>query len=200
MTISATNWLTPSSMSPAGSYIPPFGKASSGNTFRNDLSGRAAGSTLPNLNTASTTNDKLQIAAQLASALQAQTETATKTGNTSRLAEMATQASKILSTVTSAITDQTGTGANGASAGTVQALSSVLGSLNAVATQIADLLPDAGTGVSAQMAATINQLNAQAAALARRAGVSWQPVSVRISPAVSNGIGTGRTHLVDLSV
>ncbi len=200
MTISATNWLTPSGTSPTGSTIPPFGKASSGNPFRNDMSGRATGSTLPNLNAASTTTDKLQIAAQSASALQAQAETATRTGNTTRLAEMATQASKILSAVTSAITEQTGTGVNGASAGTIQALSSVLGSLHAVAAQIADLLPDAGSGVSAQMAATINQLNAQAAALARRAGVNWQPVSVRISPAVSAGIGTGRTHLVDLSV
>ncbi len=196
MAISGTSWLTPftAATNKVGNSFLPFG---------NTANGRLAVPLNSDLNAASNPQDKLQLAGQLVAKLQLQTDTAATTGVTTQLPQMATQASRILGAVVSTVAGIAKSGGGDPATALQpyrQTVSSVLGTLNAVARQIAVLMPETASGVSAQTAAAINQLNAQGAALAKQAGVAWQPVSVRISQIVAAPAATASStpRLVDI--
>ncbi len=195
MAINGTGWLTPYSTATnaGGGNFLPFGRAANG---------RLSVPLPSDLNNAATPQDKLQLAGQLAAKLQLQADTAAKTGVTGQLPQITAQASRLLDAVGSVVAGLTGAGGS-ALQPYRQSLSAVLGTLNAVAKQIAVLLPETASGVSPQTATAINELNAQAAALAKEAGVSWQPVSVRITaatntPAAASAAVGGTARLVDI--
>lgn len=75
-----------------------------------------------------------------------------------------------------------------------------LASLNGLLAQLAAAAPRAGANVSKLAAETIDSLNSQASALARKLGIYWSDVSVKVASISAPGVSTSGNHLLDVYV
>ena len=156
-----------------------FGNSFRQHSFATGANGRVILPTIADLNNATNAKDKLTIAGQLAEVLQIQADAAIKTGLPNRVATMAAQAKNILDIVGTIVSGLTKAAASTKSGATdplkpyQKSLSTVLGTLRSVLSEIAALVPKAAPSVAKSTSAALRQLDLSGGALAKQAGLVW---------------------------
>jgi hypothetical protein len=159
-----------------------------GNGFRHhsfavDSHGRVRLPTAAELNNAASPKDKLAIAGQLAEVIQVQADAAIKTGIPNRITIMTTQVKNLLEVVGAIVSSLTAAPTADKSGATDplkpyrQSLSTVLGTLHSVLSEISALVPKATPSVAKSTSAAIQQLDVRGGALATQAGLVWPPLT-----------------------
>ncbi|MCG8508609.1 MAG: hypothetical protein MI741_05205 [Rhodospirillales bacterium] len=177
-------------------------------SFPTDSRGRVTLPTMASLENATTPDDKLVIAGQLADVIKIQADAATQTGLPNRVADMTARSEQVLDAV-SAIVDglkskdgsvQAG-GADPALEPYQKKLARVLGTLHSTLTRISALLPKATKDIAAETNHQIQRLDARAGALASLADLVWKPLPS--ADGDNNGTATNRpdpTKQIDIFV
>jgi hypothetical protein len=160
-----------------------FGNGFRHHSFAIDSHGRVRLPTTAELNNATSPKDKLAIAGQLAEVIQVQADAAIKTGIPNRIAAMTTQVKNLLDVVGTVVSGLTTAPAAEKSGATdplksyQQSLSTVLGTLHSVLSEICALVPKATPSLAKSMSAAIQQLDVRGGALATQAGLVWPPLT-----------------------
>lgn len=166
-------------------------------SFPTDSRGRMTLPTMASLDNATTPDDKLVIAGQLADVIKIQADAATQTGLPNRVADMTARSEQVLDVV-SAVVDGLKTKDGSIKAGDAdpalepyqKKLARVLGTLHSTLTRISALLPKAKKDIAAETNQQIQQLDARAGALASLADLVWKPLPSAGSE--KNGTATNR--------
>jgi len=174
--------------------------------FTTDNTGRPIIATMADMAAVKQPQDKLTIAAQVAEAIRMQTDCSVQTGRTDRLADMTQQAQTLMdsvSAVVSGVATGKGTSAsNPADPGVTpfkDSISTVLGRVASVLSNLKMLTAKAAPAVASQTTATLSQLNTTAAGIAASAGLDWSAIAKAGSPAAS-AAATTTPRLIDYLV
>lgn len=155
----------------------PFYRGGRAYSFPTDQRGRPALPSFASLDKASTPEDKLAIAGQLADIIQIQADTALRAGTIGRLADLLFRAGQVLNAL-EAVVDRLGDAESGPLPLDLKRqqrpLIRILTTLHGILRQVVALSQTADPADAARIALRLHQVDGRAATLAARAGLSWQ--------------------------
>lgn len=192
---------------PYSSFFNSIRAPYSGYSFPTDSRGRSVLPTMATLDQASSADDKLAIAGQLADVIEIQVNAATRTGRPDRVAEMTASNKEVLDAVR-AVVDGMKTTDGSVKAGDSdpalepyqKKLAKVLGTLHDNLAKISDLLSKAKKDVAAQTDKDIQRLDVRGGALASLAGLVWESLPSSGGADDASATPTDPTKLLDIFV
>lgn len=155
----------------------PFYRGGRAYSFPTDQRGRPALPNFASLDKASTPEDKLAIAGQLADIIQIQADTAVRAGSSGRLADLLFRTGQVLNALEDVV-DRLGDTESFPIPADLKRqqrpLIRILTTLHGILRQVVALSQTTDSANAARIALRLHQVDGHAATLATRAGLSWQ--------------------------